>query len=157
MDFVRASLELETPAGVSGCGSTQGTDPEYNPCVVHLVHPAPAPIPSCASLPSGGDVALSLSWPFNQGHVFPLPSLQQHWGFAQCTVCEFREQNGQKIKPWCFGQPCFGSQVAGRGRQDVTALMWSFLERSGEEGGVLSQTGYSCSPSSVIRTLHSKT
>lgn len=46
-------------------------------------------------------------------------------------------QNGQKMELWCLGQLCLGSQAAGRGRQDVTGLVWSFLERSEEEGGVL--------------------
>lgn len=86
---------------------------------------------------SGGEVALSLSWPFNQGHVFPLPSLQQHQGFAPCTASEFREPKWPENKivvfgPAVFWEPGCWKRQAGCGSPDVVTFgeLW-------EEGGVL--------------------
>lgn len=67
-----------------GFESDQGTDPVRRLCIAHSVCCKPAPFPFCASLPSGRGMALSLSCPFHQGHVFLLPSLQWHWCFPHC-------------------------------------------------------------------------
>lgn len=87
LGFARASLwhfQLGASCPViqlhrqGGHESNQGTDSVYKLCIVCLVSCKLALFRCCASPLSGGGMALSLSYPFHQGHMFLLPSLQRH-------------------------------------------------------------------------------
>lgn len=65
-------------------------------------------------------MALSLSCPFNQGHVFPLPSLKQHQGFAQCTGSKFGEPKWPENKIVVF----WPASVLGARLLEEAGRMW---------------------------------
>lgn len=159
LGFIRASLQhfqLGASCPVTqlhrqgGCESDQGTDPVYKlctavykPCSLCPVSRRLAPFPCRALLPSGGGMALSLRYPFNQGHVFLLLSLQRHRCLPDCTVSKFREPKWPENKNVVFWPAVFcelgvleegwwltrgGNAWAGPGSLDMEYFKW------GEEG-----------------------